>query len=151
MPFIYNYSHFQYSFYKQPVLFQQLENVNKLWNSNRAVHLNERNQNKNKPRALLFDLAHKQCSGINKVWLHCLASESKGRFLFNNILMFSMRSGNGTNPGRPEQSLTPTLLCPVASHFCLMLPSRLTVDVSHMCITRKGYYLLNKKNRGHKL
>ena len=30
MSFIYNYSHLQYSFYNQPVLFAQLENVNKL-------------------------------------------------------------------------------------------------------------------------
>ena len=46
MFFIYNYSHFQYSFCNQPVLFAQLENVNKLWNNNRTVHVNERNQTK---------------------------------------------------------------------------------------------------------
>ena len=34
MPFIYNYSHFEYSFYNQPVLIAKLENVNKLWNNN---------------------------------------------------------------------------------------------------------------------
>ena len=28
----------------------------------------------------------KQCNGIIKGWLHCLTSESKGRFLANNIL-----------------------------------------------------------------
>ena len=40
-------------------------------------------------RVLLFDLAHKQCSSIIKGWLHCLTSESIGRFLTNNnILMF---------------------------------------------------------------
>ena len=37
---------------------------------------------------LFFDLAHKQCNGIIKGWLHCLMSESKGSFLVNNILMF---------------------------------------------------------------
>ena len=56
--------------------------------------MNEQNQNKNKvtsysnwPLALLFDLAHKQCIGITKEWPHCLTSESKGRFLVNNILL----------------------------------------------------------------
>ena len=36
---------------------------------------------------LLFDLVHKQYNGIIKGWFHCLASESKGRFLANNILL----------------------------------------------------------------
>ena len=69
----------------------------KLWNSNCTVHVSERNQNKqnqitsrsNWPRVLLFDLAHKQCNGIIKRWFHCLTSESKGRFLVNNILFGS--------------------------------------------------------------
>ena len=34
-----------------------------------------------------FDLAHKQCNDIIKGWLHFLVSESKGRFLANNILL----------------------------------------------------------------
>ena len=62
---------------------------------NDTVHVNERNQNKNKnlvtsysdwARVLLFDLAHKQCSGMIKGWFHCMTSESEGRFLVNNIL-----------------------------------------------------------------
>ena len=39
---------------------------------------------------LLKYLSHamlKQCNGIIKGWLHCLMSESKGRFLANNILL----------------------------------------------------------------
>ena len=48
MSFIYSYSHFWYSFRNQPISFAQLENVIKLWNNNRTVHVNERNQNKNK-------------------------------------------------------------------------------------------------------
>ena len=47
--------------------------LSKLWNSNFTLHVNERNQNKNKvtshsdwPRVLLFHLAHKQCNGIIK-------------------------------------------------------------------------------------
>ena len=46
MFFIYNYSHFRYSFCNQPILFVQLENVNKLWNNNRTLHVNEQNQTK---------------------------------------------------------------------------------------------------------
>ena len=78
--------------------FAQLENVNKLWNSKRTVHVNERTKSKQKqnqvmshsnwPSVVLFDLAHKPCNGIIKGWLHCLTSDSKGRFLANNILMF---------------------------------------------------------------
>ena len=70
------------------------------------------------PRVLLFDLAHKQCNGTIKGWFYCLRSESKGRFLVSNILMFwlSMMSGHGANPifintkikiRRPEYSLNP--------------------------------------------
>ena len=43
MFFICNYSHFYYSFFNQPVLIAHLENVNKRWNNNRTVHVNERN------------------------------------------------------------------------------------------------------------
>ena len=39
------------------------------------------------PPILLSDLAQKQCNGIIKGWLHYLMSESKGRFLVNNILL----------------------------------------------------------------
>ena len=42
----------------------------------------------NSLHALLLNLAHRQCNGIIKGWLYCLTSESKGRFLVNNILMF---------------------------------------------------------------
>ena len=43
----------------------------------------------NWPRVLLSDLSHKQCNCIIQRWLHCLTSDSKGRFLVNNnILMF---------------------------------------------------------------
>ena len=52
MPFIYNYSHFKYSFCNQAILFAQLENVNKLWNDNRTVHVNQRNQNKSETKSL---------------------------------------------------------------------------------------------------
>ena len=42
----FTYNHFQYSFCNQPALFAQGENVNKLWNNNRTMHVNKRNQNK---------------------------------------------------------------------------------------------------------
>ena len=56
MSFSYNYSHFQYSFFNQTLLFAQLEKVNKLWINNRTVHLQEQNQNKNKIKSRLFKL-----------------------------------------------------------------------------------------------
>ena len=55
---LYNYSHFQYSFYNQPVLFAKLENVNKLWNNIQNVHANERNQNKNKTKSRHIQIDH---------------------------------------------------------------------------------------------
>ena len=79
-----------------------IEKVNKLWNNMWTVHVNKRIQKKNMkqkqqqkkqvksrsnwPHALLFDLAHKQCIVI----IHCLTSESKERFLVNNVLMFGL-------------------------------------------------------------
>ena len=42
----------------------------------------------NWPRILSFDLAHKQFNGIIKGWLHCLTSESIGKVLVNNTLIF---------------------------------------------------------------
>ena len=76
--------------------FAQLENVNKPWNNNCTKHVNERNWSKYKTRTshsnwpcvLLFNLAYKQCNRLIKGWLHCLTSESKGRFFVNNILIF---------------------------------------------------------------
>ena len=50
---------------------------NKLWNNNHTVHVNKQNQvtwRSSWPPVLLFDLAHKQCHGIIKEWLHCLTS-----------------------------------------------------------------------------
>ena len=47
-----------YSFCNQPFLFAQLENVNKLWNNNRTVLVNERNQNKNKTKSRHIQIVH---------------------------------------------------------------------------------------------
>ena len=49
---------------------------------------NQVTSHSNWPWLLLFNLVHKQCNGIIKGWLHYLTSESKGRFLVNNISMF---------------------------------------------------------------
>ena len=95
----------------------------------------------NWPRVILFDLAHKLIKG----WLHCLLSESKGRFVVNNILMFDstwwlviaqIQSSliKKKNIGRPELSLTPHPLRPIASHFCL-IPPPLPQSGHHMRIT----------------
>ena len=48
----------------------------------------QKQKHSNWPGILSFDLAHKQCKGIIKEWLHCPISELKGRFLVSNILMF---------------------------------------------------------------
>ena len=83
MSFIYNYSHFQYSFWNQSVLFAQLENVN--YGTTNASCMNQVTLRSNWPRVTLFDLAQKQCSGITKGCLHYLTLELKGRFLVSNI------------------------------------------------------------------
>ena len=73
----------------------------------------------NWPHVVLFRLAHYQCNGIIKGWLHCLTSDSKWRFLVNIMLMFgsawclvmvqiqSPLIKKKINSGRPEHSLTP--------------------------------------------
>ena len=59
----------------------------------------------NRSRVLLFDLAHKYCNGIIKGWLHCLTSESKGRFVSNMNVWVSMMSGHGANPMVPAGNI----------------------------------------------
>ena len=49
---------------------------------------NQVTSHSNWPRVLLFDSAHKQCSGIIKWWVHCLTPETIGIFLVNNISKF---------------------------------------------------------------
>ena len=81
---------FSTHFCNQPVLFAQLENVNKLWNNNLTMNVNERFKNKNKTKSRhiqIDDLAHKKCNGIIKDWHHCLTSVSKGRLFVNNKLI----------------------------------------------------------------
>ena len=46
------------TFCNQPALFAQLENVNKLWKSNRTVQVNERNQNKNETKSCHTQIDH---------------------------------------------------------------------------------------------
>ena len=71
--------------------------------------------------------------GIIIGWLHCLMSESKGRFLVNNILMFGsawclvmaqiqFSLIKKAKIGRPEHLLTLHPLHPITSHFCLPHP-----------------------------
>ena len=100
----------------------------------------------NWPRVLLFDLTHKLCKGIIERWFHCLTSESKRRFLVNNILMFGsvwclvmaqiQFSLIKKNIGRPEHLLTPR---PTTSNKIWFLPyPHLATPLQsgrHMCIT----------------
>ena len=64
-----------------------LANYETMWANEMENKQNQVTSHSNWPRVLLFDLAHKQCNGIIKRWLHCLA-EAIGRFLVNNNLMF---------------------------------------------------------------
>ena len=49
---------------------------------------NQWNQNKSK-RPFTFKLTMHSCNSIIKGWLHCLTSDSKGRFLVYNVLLGS--------------------------------------------------------------
>ena len=79
----------------------------------------------NWPRVLLFDLAHKQCNGIIKGWLHYLKSESNTRFFVNNISMsfLSIMSGHDANPIFFLKDSTSRTLAnpppPSSDRFCL--------------------------------
>ena len=127
----------EYSICNQPVLFEQLENVNKLWNNNRTVHVNEQNQNKKKKTShVTFKLTtHSmlQFSPQTMQWIFSLSDvrvkRVRSQFLVNNILFgsawclvkaqiqFSLIKK--IKIGRPEHSLTPHPLRPIASHFFL--------------------------------
>ena len=96
----------------------------------------------NWPHVQLFDVIHKQCNCIIKGRLSCLTSESKGRFLVNNILVFGSArclvmaeiqfSLNKNKDWTPRTLATPHPLHPITSHFCLTPspPQR----GHHMCI-----------------
>ena len=77
---------FQTNFLLQRTTKQQLQRAFEQTKSKQKQ--NKVTSHSNWPRVLFFDLAHKQCNGINKWWLYCLTSELKGRFLVNSILMF---------------------------------------------------------------
>ena len=98
-------------------------------------------------RVLLFNIAQKQCNGIINRWLHCLTSESKWRFLVNNILMLGSAWSlvmaqiqfslvKKIKIRLPEHSLTPHPLCPITSNFCLTpTPHQPPQSGRHICIT----------------
>ena len=56
MSFIYAYTHFSTHFAINLFYLQQLENVNKPWNSNRTEHVIKRNKNQNKASHVTFKL-----------------------------------------------------------------------------------------------
>ena len=136
--FIYNYSYFYYSFCKSTYFIcttwkhkQTMEQQpNRACEGKKSKQKQNHASHSNWPRALLFNSAHKKCNGIIKGWLHCLTSESKERFLVNNILKFGSAWCLVTAQiqfslikeikiGRPEHLLTPTPLRQITSHFCL--------------------------------
>ena len=51
-------------FCNQPVLFAQLENVNKLWKSNRTVQVHKRNQSKNETKSCHIQIDHAFCCSV---------------------------------------------------------------------------------------
>ena len=89
-----------------------------------------------------LDLAHALCNVIIKRWLHCLTSESKRRFLVNNILMFGstclvmaqiqLKKNDWTSRTLATDPRHLQPLCPITSYFCLT-PHSFKVDI--MCIT----------------
>ena len=62
--FFYYHSSFWYSFCNHPALFAQLENVNRLLNNNRTVHVNEF-KTKTKPNHVTFQLTMGSIGIIN--------------------------------------------------------------------------------------
>ena len=99
------------------------QELHRAWERTKAKQKqNQVMSHSNQPRVLFFDLAHKQCNGIIKGWLHCLTSESKGRFLVNNILIFGsawclvMAQIQFFQKNKDWTSRT---LGPITSHFCL--------------------------------
>ena len=59
---------FQYSFCNQPVLFSQLENVNKLWKNNSTMQVSERNQRKSKAKFKFTRVV--RFSPLTVLWYH---------------------------------------------------------------------------------
>ena len=108
---------------------------------------NQVTSHSNSSSVLLFDLAHKQYNGVIKGWLHCLMSESKGRFLVNTTLMFGsawylvMSQIKFFFLKKNKDWMSRTLatthpLGPIISHFCLTPTSTLHPQSErHMCIT----------------
>ena len=81
---------------------------------------------------------------IIKRWFHCLTSESKGRFLVINKLMFGSEWWlvitqiqfsliQKIKIGSSEHSLIPQYLRLLTSHFCLISPPPLKVDA--ICVS----------------
>ena len=96
---------------------------------------NQVRSHSNWPCVLLFDLAHKQCNGIIKGWLHCHTSEWKGRFLVNNMLFGSawcvaMAKIQFSLIKKIKIGLKPHPLSRITTYFCL---NPLKVDV--ICVS----------------
>ena len=105
----------------------------------------KQNQALHWPRVILLDLAHKQCNGIITGLLHCLTSESKRRFLVNDILFgsawclvleqiqFSLIEKDKDWTSRTLAKPPPTTSNNISFFLYPPTPSKWT----HMCITTK--------------
>ena len=105
---------------------------------------NQVTSHSNWPRLLLFNLVHKQCNGIIKGWLHYLTSESKGRFLVNNISMFGSTWCLVIDWTFRTLANPPTPIRPIISHICSYLlcsfhkvSSDSTETLRQLCVSTK--------------
>ena len=127
---------------------QQLNRACEWTKSKQKQKQNEITSHSNWSRALLFDSAHKWGSGIIKGWIHCLTSESKGRFLVSNLLMLGSAWCLVT-----EQIQFSLIKKITTSHICLNpqppSPSTLLKWTSYVYhpLYRIGFYSVVKINR----
>ena len=131
--FIYNYSQLQDSFCNQLALFAQLENVNKLQNNNRTVHVKERNQNKNKTKSCHIQVDHTFYCSIQPtnnaiVLLGGFTGKDGWSWHKSNFLSYKK-----IKIGRPEHLLTPHPPTSDNIYFCFnSSPSKWTSYVHHL-------------------
>ena len=104
---------------------------------------NQVTSHSNWPLVILLDSNHRQCNGIIKECLHSPTSESKGRFIVNNLLMFGSPSClvmaqiqfslmKKIKIGRPEYLLTPH---PPTSDNISFLPFPFPPNVDVVCVS----------------
>ena len=77
----------------QPVLFPQLANVNKVWNNNPTMHMNERNQNKNKTKShhiqTNYETTTPPCMWTNEIKTKTKPSHITFKLTTHSVVRFS--------------------------------------------------------------